>query len=244
MIKQDRKLRFPTPIFFLSVLLFFFISCNDQHTRIGEKEIVDKPEDINVKAEDIIQGTLKDILQNNKEINDSFKLKNAVILQHLYDENSFQPLWSAKGLFKQWSDSLVTLIDSSRNYGLFPQDYYDVKINSLKNELTRDTSKENKLDAAKWAYSDLLLTSAFVQIVKDIYKGRLLPDSILAKDSSLTPAFFSNQFQLFKASGIDTFASQLEPHNAAYDSLKQGLKHFLAKGNFNDYRFIETQVSL
>lgn len=245
MIKQDRKpFYFPTPIFFFSVLLFFFISCNDQHTRIGEKEIVDKPEDINVKAEDIIQGTLKDILQNNKNINDSFRLKNAAIVQYLYDENSFQPLWSAKGLFKQWSDSLVTLIDSSRNYGLFPQDYYDVKINSLKNELTRDTSKENKLDAAKWAYSDLLLTAAFVQIVKDISKGRLLPDSILAKDSSLTPAFFSSQFQLFKSSGIDTFASQLEPQNTAYEGLKQGLKHFLAKADFKNYTFIETRDSL
>lgn len=245
MIKQDRK-----PFFFLiticslSIFLLFFVSCNDRHTNIGEKEIVDKPEDINVKAEDIIQGTLKDILQNNKDINDSFKLKNAVILQHLYDENSFQPLWSAKGSFRQWSDSLVSLIDSSHNYGLFPEDYYDLKINDLKNELTRDTSKENKLDAAKWAYSDLLLTSAFVQIVKDIYKGRLLPDSILAKDSSLTPAFFSNQFTLFKKSGIDTFAAQLEPQNTAYKNLKQGLKQFLVKANFKDYTFIEAEDSL
>jgi len=245
MVKQDRRpFSFLSPICFLGMLLFFFVSCNDQHTRIGEKEIVDKPEDINVKAEDIIQGTLKDILQNNKDINDSFKLKNAAILQHLYDENSFQPLWSAKGLFRQWSDSLVTLIDSSRNYGLFPQDYYDTKINDLKNELTRDTSKENKLDAAKWAYSDLLLTSAFVQIVKDIAKGRLLPDSILAKDSSLTPAFFSNQFRQFKNSGIDTFASQLEPQNTAYKNLKQGLKQFLDKANFKDYTFIEVDDSL
>ncbi len=244
MIKPDHKSSSFYTTVFLFFLLFLFGACNSEHAHIGEKEIVEKPEDINLKAEEVIQGTLKDIFKRNKDVSDSFKLKNAAIVQQLYDEHSFQPLWSADGNFARWSDSLLSLIDSVQNYGLFAQDYYHSKIAELRSELTLDTAKEVKLDAAKWAYSDLLLTSAFVQLVKDLSKGRLLPDSILAKDSTLTPHFFSQQFVQFKQSRVDTFASRLEPQVADYRNLKLGLHHFLEKAKFKDHTFIETDDSL
>ena len=64
MIKQAYK---SLPLF-AAILLLFFTACNEEHPHVGEKEIVEKPEDINVRAEEVIQGTLKDILQNNKDI--------------------------------------------------------------------------------------------------------------------------------------------------------------------------------
>jgi murein L,D-transpeptidase YcbB/YkuD len=221
----------------------FLVSCNE-HAHVGEKEIVEKPEDINVKAEEVIHGTLKDILQNNKNISDSVKLKNAFVVQHLYNEYSFQPLWSEEGRFTNWGDSLFSLLDSVKNYGLFPQDYYHAKLLELRKELTLDTSKENKLDAAKWAYSDLLLTSAFVQIVKDLSKGRLLPDSVLVKDSLLTPVFYLAQLNQFKKTATSEFILQLEPQSAGYKKLKQGLQHFLAKANFKEYTLVKTKDSI
>lgn len=242
MLKRDYR-SFITGLFYMLLFLaFFFASCNE-HASIAEKEIVEKPEDINVKAEELIQGTLKDVLKNNKDISDSFTLKNAAILQYLYDSHSFQPLWSAEGKFNSWSDSLFTLIDSSLNYGLFPQDYYHQKLSALKQELTLDTSKEVRLDAAKWAYSDLLLTSAFVQMVKDLSKGRLLPDSILAKDSMLTPEFFTNQFNQFKKQPVCEFALQLEPQHTEYKNLKQSLHTFLQKADFKEYTLVKTKDS-
>lgn len=228
---------------FLFILFISLAACNNEHVHITEKEIVEKPEEINVKAEDIIQGTLKDILKNGKDIDDSFKIKNAAIVQHLYDQQSFQPLWSGQGSFASWGDSLFSLIDSSRYYGLFPKDYYHFKLSELRKELT-DTIKENKLDAAKWAYSDLLLTSAFVQIVKDLSKGRLLPDSILAKDSSLTPEFFSGYFKQFKQEPIDSFTAHLEPQYSGYRELKQGLHRFLKKASLKKHTRIDAKDSL
>jgi len=225
MLKRHHKSFFSGLVYILLPLAFLFASCNE-HAHIGEKEIVEKPEDINVKAEEVIQGTLKDILQNNKDISDSFKLKNAAVLQLLYGEHSFQPLWSAEGKFNHWGDSLFTLIDSSVNYGLFPQDYYHQKLSDLKMELTLDTSKEVQLDAAKWAYSDLLLTSAFVQLVKDLSKGRLLPDSIMAKDSILTPEFYTNQFNLFKKTSVGEFTLQLEPTHTGTRILSKAFTNF------------------
>ncbi len=242
MVKQSHKSFHFSRLYYFLFLVLFFASCKER-ARIDEKEIVAKPEDIAVKAEEMIQGTLKDILQNNRNISDSVQLKNAPAVYHLYNEHSFQPLWSEEARFTNWGDSLFFFLDSVKNYGLFPQDYYHTKLEELRKELAFDTSKENKLDAAKWAYSDLLLTSAFVQIVKDLSKGRLLPDSILAKDSLLTPAFYKAQFDLFKKTPIAEFTSQLEPQHTEYKKLKQGLQQFLVTANFKEYTLIKTEDS-
>src|SRR6476620_83444 len=245
MIKPKCDLSFAGIIGFLLLLSICLISaCNDHHVTIEEKKIVAKAEDINISAEDIIEGTLKEVLQNNKQIEDSFQLKNASILQYIYNEYSFQPIWSKKGSFLSNGDSLFRLMDSARNYGLFFSDYYYNRLGSLKNELKLDTSSQIKLDASKWAYSDLLLTSAFVQIVKDLAKGRLLPDSLLATDSLLTPEFFSKQLKQFGRDNIDSFTAQLEPVNPGYQKLKNGLKRFLSKAHFKNYSIIKPKDSL
>jgi len=245
MIKPKCDLSFAGIIGFLLLLSICLISaCNDHHVTIEEKKIVAKAEDINISAEDIIEGTLKEVLQNNKQIEDSFQLKNASILQYIYNEYSFQPIWSKKGSFLNKADSLFRLMDSASNYGLFFSDYYYNRLGSLKNELKLDTSSQIKLDASKWAYSDLLLTSAFVQIVKDLAKGRLLPDSLLATDSLLTPEFFSKQLKQFGRDNIDSFTAQLEPVNPGYQKLKNGLKRFLSKAHFKNYSIIKPKDSL
>lgn len=245
MIKPQCDLSFAGIIGFLLLLPICLISaCNDHHVTIEEKKIVAKAEDINISAEDIIEGTLKDVLQNNKQIEDSFQLKNASILQYIYHEYSFQPIWSKKGSFLNNGDSLFRLMDSAQNYGLFSNDYYYAKLGSLKNELKLDTSSQIKLDAAKWAYSDLLLTSAFVQMVKDLSRGRLLPDSLLATDSLLTTDFFSKQLKQFGGYNIDSFTAQLEPVNPDYQKLKKGLRKFLTKAHFKNYTIIKPKDSL
>ena len=244
---KSKVTTFSSAIFKLIYLLLLscvvFFSCKGKRVHIDEKEVVEKPEEINVKAEDIIKGTLKDIIENPNSINDSFKIKNAATLQDIYDDHSFQPLWSTEGRFTNHADSLLTLIDSARSYGLFPQDYYQEKLHNVYNQLTLDTSKQIKLDAAKWAYSDLLLSSAFVQIVKDIKKGRLIADSILVNDSSLKYSFFLKELDSFKQKTSADFASSLEPKNTDYSKLKEGLRNFLKKANFKTYTFIKTRDS-
>jgi murein L,D-transpeptidase YcbB/YkuD len=238
------KVRLRFKLTFFSFLLGILFSCNNTHVNIGEKEVVEKPEDINARAEEVIQQTLKDILHNSNDLSDTFKIKNAAILQGLYDKNSFQPMWSSKGAFSKETDSLLSLIDTSKQYGLFPDDYYFKKLSSLQLQLSGDTSsKEKKLDAALWAYSDLLLSSAFVQLVKDIKVGRLLPDSVVAKDTTLSAEFFSKELNLFKQLTTDSFARQLEPANRDYQKLRTALQEFLPKANFRNYTLVSTKDS-
>lgn len=239
-------------LFFISlkIIYLFFLagpflsSCQDKpHVHIGEKEIVQKPEEISEKAEDIIKGTLKDIIQNNKELSDSFKVKNAGILDSVYGQFDYRPIWSADGKFSITADSLISFIGASRNYGLFPEDYYYKRLSRLRGQLVDTVAKDKKMDASLWAYTDMLLSSAFIQLVKDIKVGRLLPDSIIAQDSSLNKDFYLDQLKYFESNGGDAFASRLAPSNPGYHKMILALKTFLHKANLRSYTIINTKDS-
>jgi len=229
-------------LFFLVFLIIgAFYSCKEKSKDVTKAEIVETPEQINARAEELIRSTLKEILQNDEGLPDSVKVKNALILQHLYDENQYGTLWSSQGNFNRNGDSLFSLIEHSREYGLFPDDYYYSKLSSVRIQLA-DTSKATKLNASLWAYSDLLFSSAFVQIVKDLKIGRLFPDSIVAKDSVLQPVFFAEQLKSFQQRKDSVFES-LEPKDSGYIKLKLALNDFLSKANFRKYTFITTKDS-
>ena len=228
-------------LLFTCFVVSIFSSCNNDTSplpNIAEKVVVNKPEDINARAEQVIEGTLKEVLQNNKRIQDSFHIRNASVVQFIYDQNSFQPLWSIQGKFRRSADSLIMFIDSSRKYGLFPEDYNIGKISQLKTQLVTDTSKEKRLNASSWAYTDLLLTSTFIQVVTELKYGRLLPDSIIVKDTTLTPTFYSNTLKSFFQQTNADFASLLEPKLPAYLNLKEALQNFLTTATFKKHTFV------
>ncbi|MGZ3924300.1 MAG: L,D-transpeptidase family protein [Flavisolibacter sp.] len=224
-----------------ALFLGLFHSCKEKAKDITKVEIVKQPEDINAKAEDLIQSTLKEILQKDNQLPDSVRVKSPLILQQLYDENQYQPIWSAQGSFNSNGDSLFAFIEQSKQYGLFPEDYYYSKLSSVRATLA-DTSKATKLNASLWAYSDLLFSSAFVQIVKDLKIGRLVPDSIIAKDTTLVPAFFIQKLKSFQHREDSVF-EKLEPKDSGYFKLKLALQNFLPKAHFRKYTFIATEDS-
>ena len=232
------------PISFFVVVVFLFLSsasCNDESKSVGSTEIVESPEEINARAEAVIKGTLKEILRNDKKLPDSFKIKNAAILQYLYEQNSFTPLWSSKGNFTPAADSLFSFINRSMEWGLFPEHYYFEKLALLKLELS-DTSGNKKLNASTWAYNDLLYSSAFVQLVKDIKIGRLLPDSVVERDSTLTLGFFSSMLNVYKQVQNASFIS-IEPQHSDYKKLKAGIRPFLDSADFTSYTFVSGKDS-
>lgn len=223
------------------LILGTFYSCKERSKDVTKVEIVETPEQINARAEELIRSTLKEILRKDTELPDSVKVKNALILQHLYEENQYGTLWSSQGNFNRNGDSLFSLISGLREYGLFPDDYYYSKLSAIRLQLS-DTSKETKLNASLWAYSDLLFSSAFVQIVKDLKAGRLLPDSVVAKDSTLQPDFFVDRLKLFQQRKDSVFES-LEPKDSGYIKLKTALSEFLPGAHLKNYTFINTKDS-
>jgi murein L,D-transpeptidase YcbB/YkuD len=227
----------------LSIIIFIvlslFNSCKERK-RIDEKEIVSQPEEINKTAADIIKESL-----DNPSNEGSFTLHNYAVLKDIYHQNDYTPIWTGEGKWNPNGDSLHFLIDSARYFGLFPKDYYSTELKELRRRLLIDTAgKEDKLDAVLWAKTDLYLSDAFVQLVRDLKNGRILQDTTsLKKDSALNDSFFNAQLQAFKTESIAGFTTALEPAHSGYINLKSGLKNFIEGADFRSYTYVDPKDS-
>ncbi len=221
------------------LLLLFFISCNDEkQSDVTAAEIVEKPEDIDEAAKDIIRRTISEIIGNDPVLPDSFRVKNAEWLRQLYDDQDFRPFWSAQGAFSPHADSLVSLLGNSRRFGLFPEDYYLPKLVSIREKVAADTGATRKLDASLWAYHDLMLTSAFVQVIRDVKLGRLLPDSMLRKDTIVHIGLLRAELDSFRSHPSRGLLEKFEPVHQDYLKLKKSLAHFLDSADLRKYTYV------
>jgi murein L,D-transpeptidase YcbB/YkuD len=213
----------------LVVFAMVVFSCN-QHKRIGERNEAAKPAEINELAKPTIEETLKDALENNGRISDTLNVKYTSIVQYLYSQNNYTPIWTHNGSYLAQADSLFSFINNAKYYGLFPQDYYQQQLTELHSKLAGDSvSNANKLDASLWAEADMLFTSAFAGIVKDLKVGRLAPDSTsFVKNTSLSDTFFLKRLASFQQHpDAVQWAATLEPQHPGYHDLKEALKNFL-----------------
>ena len=209
----------------------FFISCKEK-TKPSEKVMVQAPEQMDAKVEELIQNFLDYADSKNGRLEDSTILYQLPILINLYKQKSFIPQWSSSQKWLKQGDSLLHFIENVKYYGLFPSDYHSHQLLALKNKFSVVTESK---DAASWARADLMLSDAFISIIHDIKLGRLPKDSItLRKDSVLTEEFISSKFNA-AASGLslDIIIPTLEPKHEGYRELKTAVRNFLATSDFN-----------
>ena len=209
----------------------FFISCKEK-TKPSEKVMVQAPEQMDAKVEELIQNFLDYADSKNGRLEDSTILYQLPILINLYKQKSFIPQWSSSQKWLKQGDSLLHFIENVKYYGLFPSDYHSHQLLAIKNKFSGETESK---DAASWARADLMLSDAFISIIHDIKLGRLPKDSItLRKDSVLTEEFISSKFNA-AASGLslDIIIPTLEPKHEGYRELKTAVRNFLATSDFN-----------
>lgn len=227
-------------LFCIAFLLTALTACGE-HKRVGEKEVVAAPVDIDVAAADIIETTLDDGFGSNPQLK-NIKLYDPEVVTYFYEQADYKPLWSKKGVFTVAADSLFYFIRDARSYGLFPQDYSAGRLDTLRQQV-RDTTKDNGLDASKWAESDLLFTTAYINIIKDLKKGRLIADSVLKRDSSLSAQFYHQQW-LSYGGNMEQLAATLEPKQLRYAELKKGLQQFLRQAKFGSHTYVNPRDSV
>jgi len=217
------------------VLLSGVVSCHEKQKTVAEEVIVARPEQIDVTAEAIIRQSLADLLRS-KQLADSLQLKNIPVLDSIYGLHAYHTFWSTDGVSTGPGDSLFSLIQNARSYGLFPGDYHDKHISEVK-EMLSDSVR--RLDAAKWALHDLLLTSAFVNMVKHLKGGRIVPDSVLLRDTSFHSRPLFNLLQQFRTlPSTNGFTAALEPAHTDYAELKKALHHFLQNASFREFTYV------
>jgi L,D-transpeptidase YcbB len=210
-----------------------------EHKRVGEKEVVAAPVDIDAAAADVIETTLDDLEDSTTQM---LSLYNPAAVSYFYKQQDYKPVWSRHGAFLGAADSLFQFIATVRTYGLFPEDYHYNRIDTLR-RLVADTTTENGLDASKWAESDLLFTAAYIHIIKDIKRGRLVADSISIKDTLLSPGFYYTQWQTY-GGNLEALAPSLETDQPGYLALKEALHYFLKQARFKPYTYIDPKDSL
>ena len=232
---------------FYFIVIFFFLTawaCTNDHKRISEKEVVAQPADLGPTTSDLIKSTLADAVENNGHV-DSFFVKSPTAVQSLYAQNNFLPLWTKDGVWMEKGDSLFHLIHNARLYGLFPEDYFETRLGELRSQTIGDTAKgDSRLDASLWAQTELLLTSSFIQLIKDLKVGRLVKDSIIDADSTMKKDFFLQQLAQFKEVTVDSFTAALEPKHKDYYELKNALQNFLDSADFKQYTQVNYRDSI
>lgn len=138
-------------------------------------------------------------------------------------------------------DSLYQFIGKSQLFGLFPEDYHVEDLDGIYQRFIKDSFvKNDRRNAALWAKADMLMTDAFVSIIKDVKLGRLPQDSVtLRKDSVLSDSFYLAQLDMLQKSvSVNQLVTALEPRQIGYRLLKNGIKKFLDSANYKQFTLV------
>lgn len=221
----------------IAALLCFLvtISCNTK-TKRGDT-IANSPEELSQKTIELIQELINHVGSTGKLGDSAIRLNQPITSKLLYEKTSFASIWSKQGQWLPVGDSLFRFIKTSQLFGLFPEDYHLKQLNSIREKIEADSlGIGDRKDAKLWSLSDIMLTDAFVQIIKDIKLGRLPNDSLSQrKDSTLSAEFYQQQIIAMQQSGLATVITSLEPKQKGYHQLKAGIKNFLDNADYKQY---------
>jgi L,D-transpeptidase YcbB len=220
------------------VLLLFIVACNNAEKNTATSTVVTDPDDMDETTSATIKQVLQAVIGNNGKVDDTIRLNLAGVVNSFYTSANYEPVWSSKEKWQPIADSLFSLIETAELEGLFPKDYHSKNLLSLKNKLNNDSLK--RMDAVLWTKADIMLTDAFMRIIKDLKFGRIKADSSLINpDTALTNIFFvKNLSTLIQNKQFNTLLASLQPQHKAYWDLKSGIKHFLDSMDRRTYTYV------
>lgn len=230
-------------ISYLPVILLlplFFVTCKDAKDP-PVTDIAVTPEQFEEKVSKNLKVFLEYADDHDGGIGDSTFLSFPGLIADVYKKNGYTLVWGAGEAWKPIADSMIGLLAGARYFGLFPEDYHYVLVDSINKRFASDKWREKETaDAALWSKVDLMLSDAFFRLVKDIKLGRLPKDSISAKkDSVLGDDFYVKQWQALQQSGsVSPLINALEPRHQGYWELKGGLRRFLDSSENRSYTFV------
>ncbi|MFN8291717.1 MAG: L,D-transpeptidase family protein [Chitinophagaceae bacterium] len=212
-------------------------SCGNKGT--AAQTIASSPEELKVKTADLVKEFLQQADDAGGKTGDStLVLHQPSAVKMLYESAGSAVLWSDQGKWSAGADSLYYVVSNARLYGLFPDDYHDDGLSVIRQLFAADSlSGKERKDASLWAKADLMLTDAFVQLIKDVKFGRLPADSIsLNRDTVLADDFFKEQLKAVRnGNSVSALLASLEPAHWEYKLLKNGIRDFLATATFKEY---------
>ena len=203
--------------------------------------IASTPQEMKEKTTNLIQSFIEKAGSENGLLEDSTILLNqARLAKLLYERKDFTPMWCDKEQWLPLGDSMYQFIEKAQLFGLFPEDYHIKELRTIRQQFSDDSlAKYDRKNTTLWAKADIMLTDAFIQIIKEVKLGRLPNDSVtLRKDSILTDEFYEKQFDALPQSGVSTIVQSLEPKQRGYDLLKAGIRRFLDSADYRQFTVV------
>ncbi|MBL0146536.1 MAG: L,D-transpeptidase family protein [Chitinophagaceae bacterium] len=226
--------------FTVIVLCLFLLACNnsEHNSTTKEKQIVTNPNDMDEVTTDNIEAALSFAVANAGKVDDTIKLQMVKAVEAFYKSSKYKPVWSKKEKWEPLADTLFSFIKNAELQGLFPKEYHDKNLQSLKHTLDTDSLK--RMDAVLWTKADLMLTDGFMYAIYHLKHGRLQPDSLsLNKDSVLAENFFAATLKtVLEKKEFTSTLNTLQPKHKGYWDLKNGIKRFLDSMDRRTYTYV------
>ena len=211
-------------ILLLSVMVL--VSCQQKHAAM-ETEIVETPEEMNARVSANIKAVILFALDNKGKINDSIHLHLPAIVQAGYVKNGYERIWSDHDNFLPRANSMLEFIQQARYFGLYPEDYHFSELKEIVDKIKSDSLTQK--DAISWTKADLMLSDAFMQTLKDLKEGRMVPDSesIISNPKMIDSFFVGKLGEVISGIAVSEVLSGVQPKQADYHSLHEALKGFV-----------------
>jgi murein L,D-transpeptidase YcbB/YkuD len=219
------------------ILIFCWAGCKNR-TIIKKEEIVKVPEKMDDQVSDNIKAFLLFAKENKGDIIDSIKLAQWKLVNSFYEQNNFKGIWSKEETWKPVADSMFEFIKNSKYYGLYPEDYHFQELDSLRSKILNDSLV--RMDAITWTKADIMLSDAFMQTLKDLKEGRIVPDSlsIVNKENFVGSFFIKKLDTTLSSNNVSEIFQSVEPDNINYLDLRYALKDFVDSMDTTKYLHI------
>ncbi len=223
---------------FFCVAGIFFFQCKNKEDRAPEKHIVVNPVKLSESTAEDIHRTLDYLKTHQNRLNDSVIISFTQLIDSLYAASDYQPIWLRNEKTTPEGVSFINLIQNSRLWGLFPNDYHYYLLAFIDRAFALDTNAAR--NAALWARKDLLLTDAFFQMAKDLKQGRIPYDTVtLRTDTILRNNFYTAALnEALQTGNVSQVLHNLEPRSKGYDSLRAYIGSFLDSASFAPYTYL------
>ncbi len=224
---------------FLVVIIFLVgNSCKQKHAA-NEPKVVMTAEQMDEAISQNIKAVLLFAAENEGKITDSIQLKLFELTNAFYEQNNYENIWSKKGDWLRISDSLFHFLSHAKELGLYPESYHLKELESIRLQFTSDTIATK--DATLWTKADLMLTDAFMNLVKDVKEGRLVDDSIsiIHQTNFKDSLFIKTLKDAIQLQEVNKPLLLLEPNHPEYAMLRASMKSFLKKMDTTEYELIQ-----
>jgi len=223
---------------FFCVAGIFFFQCKNKEVRAPEKHIVVNLVKLSESTAEDIHRTLDYLKTNQNRLNDSVIISFTELIDSLYAASDYKPIWLRNEKTTPEGVSFINLIQNSRIWGLFPNDYHYYLLAFIDRAFALDSNAAR--NAALWARKDILLTDAFFQMAKDLKRGRIPYDTVtLRTDTALRNNFYTAALnEALQTGNVSLVLHNLEPRSKGYDSLRTYIGSFLDSASFAPYTYL------